>query len=189
MKYFLNAPYWVKFLAINIYGFFLYKKRFGAVYKSFKNKIDNNLQKTKSEILSEQFVLLKNNLIFCYEKIPYYKHLFDKVDFNPYTFSSVEEIKKIPYLTKDIIRDNYIDLINPSIPKSKYITHYTSGSTGERLEFLIPKKLKYSLNTAFLYRFYSFLGIREGDRRVTIGGEDLQIQSLFGYIIILKINY
>ena len=169
MKYFLNAPYWVKCLAINIYGFFLYKKRFGRVYKSFKNKIDNNLQKTKSEIIREQFVLLKNNLIYCHEKIPYYKHLFEKVDFNPYTFSSVEEIKKIPYLTKDIIRDNYIDLINPSIPKSKYTTHYTSGSTGEKLEFLIPKKLKYSLNTAFLYRFYSFLGIREATEELQLG--------------------
>ena len=26
MKYFLNAPYWVKFLAINIYGFFFIRK-------------------------------------------------------------------------------------------------------------------------------------------------------------------
>ena len=114
--------------------------------------------------------------------------MFDKVDFNPYTFSSVEEIKKIPYLTKDIIRDNYIDLINPSIPKSKYITHYTSGSTGERLEFLIPKKLKYSLNTAFTGFILSWEFVRATEG-LQLGGEDLQIQSLFGYIIILKINY
>lgn len=169
-KILINSPYWLKTILINVYGYLLSNKRFSGSFKTWFNIYKDNLKKTPEEIQLEQFELLKNNLIYCYEKIPYYKKIFVQTAFNPYEMKSIKDIKKIPFLTKEIIRKEFDNLCNKDIPPSKYKMHTTSGSTGEKLKFLLPNELLYKKNTAFLYRFYDMWGIKPKDKRVTIGG-------------------
>jgi len=165
-----NSPYVIRLLVVNLYGFLLSRRRFSKNFYRYLNLLNSNLNKTKEEVKKEQFKLVKENLVFCYEKIPYYKELFDKVLFQPKNMISLKEIELIPYLTKDKIRENFDQLSNPSISKFYYQTHSTSGSTGEKLKFKIPKSLLYEINSAFIYRFYGMYGIKPKDKRVTIGG-------------------
>src|SRR5690606_40108750 len=72
--------------------------------------------------------------------------------------------------TKEIIRQEFDNLYNKDIAKNKYIAHSTSGSTGEKLKFFLPKELYFKINTALLYRSYFMWGINPKDKRVTIGG-------------------
>lgn len=169
-KIFLQSPYFVRTILINIYGFVLYRRRFSGSFYKWLSIYKQNLKKTPQEIQEEQLKLLKEQLIYNFENIPYYKKVFDEVNFNPYEIKSIIEIKKIPFLTKEIIRKEFDNLYNKKIPSKKYILHTTSGSTGEKLKFLLPKELYYKKNTAFMYRFYDFYGIQPMDRRVTIGG-------------------
>lgn len=169
-KILINAPYLVKYILINTYGYFLSKKRFSGNFKRWFATYRENLKKAPDEVRLEQFELLKNNLVYCYERIPYYKRLFDEVGFSPYLIQSVKDIQRIPFLTKDIIRKEFDNLYNKNIPAKNYKLHSTSGSTGEKLKFLLPNELLYKKNTAFLYRFYWMWGIKPKDRRVTIGG-------------------
>ncbi len=165
-----NSPYWFRQIVINTYGFLLSKKRFSGRFKNYLKEYQGNLTKSKEVIEKQQFNLLKNNLIYCYENIDYYKRIFNENSFDPYKMESTVELKKIPYLTKDIIRKEFENLYNKNIPKSKYTVHYTSGSTGEKLRFLVPKELMYKHNTSLIYRFYSMVGVQPKDKRVTIGG-------------------
>lgn len=169
-SFIINSPYWIRQLAINTYGFILSRKRFSGNFKTYLSKYEENLSKSPNEIKEEQFNKLKDNLIYCFENIEYYKRIFKESNFDPYEMNSFEEIKKIPFLTKEIIRQEFDSLYNKKTPKSEYVEHYTSGSTGEKLRFLVPKELIYKLNTAFIYRFYAMAGINPKDRRVTIGG-------------------
>lgn len=166
----INSPYWIRQFGINLYGFFLAKRRFSKDFKLQYNKFNENLIKDSKEIEQDQFSLLKENLIYCYENIPYYKRIFDEVGFEVYKMNRIEEIKILPFLTKDIIRKEQNNLYNKSISKSKYKTHYTSGSTGEKLKFKVNKTLLYTINTSLMYRFYNILGIKPKDKRVTVGG-------------------
>lgn len=169
-QFLIKSPYWLKVLIINVYGFILATRRFSGSFHIWFAKYKDNLQKSPEEIESEQFELLKNNLIYCYEKIPYYKKTFDVAGFDPYGMKSSDEIKKLPFLTKDIIRKEFDNLYNKNTPANKYALHTTSGSTGEKLKFFLPKELSYKKNTALMYRFYGMWGVKPKDRRVTVGG-------------------
>lgn len=169
-KFLIKAPHFVKVILINIYGFILAKRRFSGSFKYWLKIYKKNLYKTPEAIKREQFELLKSNLIYAFEYIPYYKRVFNDVGFDPYTFKSEKEMEKIPYLTKEIIRKEFENLYIKKISSKYYHLHTTSGSTGEKLKFLLPKELSFKKNTAFLYRFYAMWGIQPKDKRVTIGG-------------------
>src|SRR5690606_18781981 len=124
-KILINSPYLVKSILINIYGFFLARKRFSGTFKRWFGIYIRNLEKKPARIRLEQFELLKKNVIYCYEQIPYYKRLFDDIKFDPYSIESVKDIQRIPFLTKDIIRKEFDNLYNKNIPSKNYSLHST----------------------------------------------------------------
>lgn len=166
----LNSPYFIRLIIINLYGLFLSINRFNKHFLIFSNKLQQNLLKSREDIQEEQFENLKSYLLFCYETVPYYKKLFDEIHFDPKSTKSFKDIEVIPYLTKEIIKKEGDNLLSSSSKSIKKIKHYTSGTTGEKLKFYLPKNLYYAKNTAFIYRFYSFYGVKPKDKRVTIGG-------------------
>jgi phenylacetate-CoA ligase len=92
---------------------------------------------THDEIKKYQFKKLKFLLIECYENVPYYTDLFKKINFNPqYDFNLIEDIKKIPILTKEIAKTNKLNLRNKNYNK-KCFPLRTSGSTGQPFEVYI----------------------------------------------------
>jgi phenylacetate-CoA ligase len=94
-------------------------------YEFLREKSHEN----QETILKEQWERLHKILSYAYKEIPYYHRVFDEnhVDLNNFT---IEEFRKIPFLTKDIIRKEFNNLykIRPGI---KWYYHSTSGSTGE----------------------------------------------------------
>lgn len=165
-----NSPYWIRQIAINTYGYVLSRKRFSGKFNDYLREFNENLSKSPKQIEKEQFDLLKKNLIYCFEHIAYYNRIFKENNFDPYKMESSNELKKLPFLTKDVIKKEFENLYNREIPTANYVEHYTSGSTGKKLRFLLPKELMDKKNTAFMYRFYSMAGIKPKDKRVTIGG-------------------
>jgi phenylacetate-CoA ligase len=153
-----------------MYGYYLSKKRFNREFYVYYRALLKNLEKTESEIREEQFEMLKLNLINAYENIPYYNKIFNETEFSPYKIGGFDDIKIIPFLDKDKVKNNYNILLNQNIKKSSYIQSCTSGTTGQKTKFLLPKKLAYAKNAAFIYRFYAMADISPMDKRVTIGG-------------------
>lgn len=166
----INSPFAIREFFINMYGFYLSRNRFNRLFYHAFDELMFNLTKTPDQIKREQFDKLKETLIYSYENVPYYKETFNKIEFNPYAFNHEVELRKIPLLDKATIRENYNKLQNANYPKKKIKPHTTSGSTGEKLKFLQSKELKYTLNAAFMYRFYALHGVKIKDKRITIGG-------------------
>ena len=125
-----KQPTIVKRLYYNIVPF---EKRYGQVYSdtlSFLNNVDSwGYHRTREY----QFNELKKILTYAGKNVPYYGKLFSEYGFDP-NIQSFDDIKILPYLTKDIIRENKEDLVSRSF-NGKKITFKTSGSTGKRLEF------------------------------------------------------
>ena len=66
-----------------------------------------------------------------YEKVPFYRKKFDEVGFKPDEIESLEDIQKIPFTTKDDLRDNYpYDLFAEPLADIVRI-HSSSGTTGK----------------------------------------------------------
>ena len=125
-----KQPKLIKNLYYNIVPFrYRYDKLFGETYDFLKNVDTWGFDRTKEY----QFIELKNLLIYCYNHVPFYKKLFSEYEFNP-KIQSFEDMNKLPYLTKDIIQNNFNELISTNY-FGKKILFKTSGSTGKRLEF------------------------------------------------------
>ncbi len=68
-----------------------------------------------------------------YEHMPYYRDLMDKKGVTPDDIHGSEDLYKLPFLTKDDLRDQYPDGLC-SVPKSECVRiQSTSGTTGRRV--------------------------------------------------------
>lgn len=123
-----------------------------------------------SERIKEyQLSQLKHILIHSYQNVPYYQELFNKISFDPFKFSSFEEMAKIPFLSKELIRENFDRLISTKEVEGGYYSSTTSGSTGEPLKLLLDYNSFFKEN-AFVYYFRKKLGYQFKDRLVTFRG-------------------
>ncbi|MDH7552777.1 MAG: phenylacetate--CoA ligase [Spirochaetota bacterium] len=77
-----------------------------------------------------QLERLKWSLKHAYNNVPYYRQSFDKAKFNPDKFSSLDDLKHVPFLMKQAMRDSYpFGLF--AVPMEKVVRiHSSSGTTG-----------------------------------------------------------
>ena len=83
------------------------------------------------KIREMQLERLKRIVRYAYENVPMYKERFDKIGLKPEHIKTLKDIEKIPYTTKDDLRDNYpFKLL--AVPMKKIIrVHASSGTTGK----------------------------------------------------------
>ena len=82
----------------------------------------------KREIQSER---LRNLVNYVYERIPFYKKKFDKAGLKPGDIKTIDDISKLPFTTKDDLRDNY-PFGMFAVPLSRVVEiHTSSGTTGK----------------------------------------------------------
>ena len=103
---------------------------------SFKKKLDEVLKRAEwsdEQIIAYRNKRLRNFIIEAYNGTAYYKKLFDELNIDPTQINNLEDLKKLPIITKRDVRENIESLTNKSL--SKVNTRYTSGTTGMGLSF------------------------------------------------------
>jgi phenylacetate-CoA ligase len=77
----------------------------------------------------------------CYENIPYYKKLFKRLNLAPEDIQTIEDLRKLPILTKEDIIKYHREFFADTTTKSALIKKSTSGTTGTPLEvYMTPKE-------------------------------------------------
>ncbi|MDA3780395.1 MAG: hypothetical protein PF487_09300 [Bacteroidales bacterium] len=143
--------------------------KYGKVYRDTISFLEHSSKWNKTQIERWQFNELKSLLVHCNETVPYYTNLFKKCGFDPEGFDSLEGLKKIPYLTKDIIRENLKELVSVKYKnKLKYVT--TGGSTGSPMGLYWHKGFTEAREQAFLWYLWGIKGINEYDKFVVLRG-------------------
>lgn len=129
-----------------------FKKRYGKLFAEtcdFLNEVDEWSYDRSKEY---QFNQLRQILKHCNNNVPYYGKLFADYNFNP-NIQSFDDIKKLPFLTKDIINNNLDDLVAKNF-NGKKIIFKTSGSTGNRLKFF-GEDLMYKKEAAYILHSFN----------------------------------
>lgn len=124
------------------------------------------------EITEIQNRKLRKLVHHCYESIPYYTKLFDRLGIKPEDIQTREDLGKLPILTKQIIRDNYDDLMPAGIQSSRLIKCSTGGSTGTPLQFCKDAK-EWSGQKAVTLRAWEWYGLHLGDKIFSLGGNSI----------------
>ena len=129
---------------------------YGEEYSIFLCDLIEKEKWSNTEKKKWQLKKLNEILEYSKENVPYYAHVFKE---NKITLplKNLEEISKIPVLTKEIIRDNYEALISQKKINS-YIVN-TGGSTGKPLK-LLKSKENYIKEQAFLDYYMKKIGLK-----------------------------
>ena len=86
---------------------------------------------SRAEIADLQLAKLKHIVNYAYENVKMYRDKFDAIGLKPEHIKTLKDIEKIPYTTKDDLRENYpFGLF--AVPMKKIVRlHASSGTTGK----------------------------------------------------------
>jgi phenylacetate-CoA ligase len=124
---------------------------------------------SRAEILEIQAEKMRALLRHAYDTVPFYNRRFKQVGLKPEAIRTVDQLVKLPRLTKQEIRNNLPGLISSAIPKRKLVPFATGGSTGEPLRFFKDKRT-ISWAEAATSRGYRWAGLDLGDKYIILWG-------------------
>ncbi|WP_129597791.1 phenylacetate--CoA ligase family protein [Methanohalophilus profundi] len=142
-------------------------------YPTYKRLLANQWQSYAQQKESQEMQLRKM-VDFVWENVPYYHRLFRELGIGPEDIRLVEDLEKLPILTKDIIKENWEDFKPKNLEKMKYYTNSTGGSTGEPFKYRLQKYDRF-LSGALLYRGWGYAGYELGDKMVFLAGSSLDV--------------
>jgi phenylacetate-CoA ligase len=76
----------------------------------------------------------------CYIHVPYYRNLFREKGLTPKDITRIEDLRKLPVLTKEEIIKRHSDFVADNVQKSELLRRFTSGSTGTPFYVYTTKK-------------------------------------------------
>lgn len=118
---------------------------------------------SSEKIRELQFIRLKELLQHAYENTIFYRKRFDEVGLAPHKLQDPEEIRKIPILTKEDIRENLDSMLAKCCKAGQLHSSETGGTTGVKMKFYRDNS-SLSLKEAALYRFENWAGWDFGER-------------------------
>jgi phenylacetate-CoA ligase len=115
---------------------------------------------------------------YAYRHVPYYKRVFDQAGFRPEELrADPGSFKKIPVLTKALLRENYNDLSTTEPRRRKELTiSTTGGSTGTPMRFMLDHGFR-DYATADLQRHLGWAGWKLGQRHAYIWGTNFEAKT------------
>jgi phenylacetate-CoA ligase len=150
-----------------------------AFYHDYKRLIKNQ-QKPFQVLKVEQEKELRSMILFCYENVPYYHKIFKKLHLFPSDICVIEDLEKLPILTKDIIKQQWNDFVPANLSTIKFYKRATGGSTGIPLPYRLSKTDRF-VGGALLYRGWGYGGYELGDKMAFLAGSSLSISSQFNF--------
>lgn len=159
------CPIWLQNVLISLYGYKLYRQRYGKVYYDYieelRNKDYSDLQSEK-EYQNAELIKLVN---YAVDNSSFYKEFYKGIDISE--IKTVDDLKLLPILKKETLRQNIEQVY--TIKPEDGIKSFTGGTTGKSLMVVYTRK-DFQKRMAYLDNFKERLGVRNGMRRAIFSG-------------------
>jgi phenylacetate-CoA ligase len=95
---------------------------------------------SRSALEELQLKRLKQTVGLAYKNIPFYKEQFSKLNLKPNDITSLKDVPKLPFTTREDLRENYpFGML--AVPKEQVVRlHTSSGTTGKPKAIFFSKK-------------------------------------------------
>lgn len=157
-KIYLSCPVFLQNVFCSLEGWRINRKRYDKVFYKHLQEYEEHrfwdyelLEKYRNQRLAE---FIK----YCENYIPYYKKRFNKLGISSANIHNYEDLKYIPVLNKNTVRENYNEFSSGMIPKKELSIAHTSGSTGSGLRFAVTSNAM-SEQWAVWWRYRRWHGI------------------------------
>jgi phenylacetate-CoA ligase len=157
--------------AINLYQFATRRRLLTRM-----DELNRNQWLDRGELLALQRDKLCQLLEYAYAYVPYYQRLFNETGFRPAdVLTDPVSFQKIPFLSKEIIRENFDDLITTEVERRERVSRRsTSGSTGQPLVFMVDTDFRDN-TTAALHHHLAWSSWQFGQPHAYIFGASFEV--------------
>jgi len=154
----------------NLYGFQHRRRSRGPHFRRWFQHLSQSQWRSAEQMRQMAFERLRLLLEFAYNYTAYYRELFEGLRARPADIRSLDDLKKLPVLTKECVRARYQDLIAAPYRSEKGTCEmHTSGTTGKALRILLTQEC-YQREYAYRALHYSWAGASLDDRCAMMAG-------------------
>jgi phenylacetate-CoA ligase len=139
------------------------------LYRETRELLKNSEYWNEDKIQAYQAAKLRKTLEYAYHHIPYYRKTFSEAGFHPESFRHVDDLRRLPFLTKRDIQNNTESMLSEAIPKASLEYYTTGGSTGIPMGLYGDKLISYREN-AYIDHMWARAGYTPGDRVAVLRG-------------------
>lgn len=167
--YFASSPT-LQNIVVSLYGYRLTRQRYGKKSKSFLEELVKNETSEFSDIQEMQNKLVCNLVKHAFEKVPFYQKYCQKTGLSVQDINKIDDIVKLPIITKDMIRENPLFFCAKNYVKKKGTFWLsTSGTSGKPLRIFCDMESR-QRHYAFWSRFRQWCGLANHHKRATFFG-------------------
>jgi phenylacetate-CoA ligase len=168
-KIYDNSPIFFQNIMASVSGYQRNSTRYGQVYYDhlkFLADFDTWPLEKKLEYQRQEFIKF---ISYAYENSKFYRRLYK--DINIASIKSVEDLKALPIVNKEMLRENIADVV--TIPRKGAVEGHTGGTTGKSLVVLNTREDSMK-RMAMLDHFKARVGfIHRKMRRATFNGKHI----------------
>ena len=165
-----SLPYPLQKSIKYIYGVVPPRFRYGKVFWDTYNFLQESQWWSKEKLEEYQMEQLTKLLNHAYKNVPYYTKVFNERGLKPKSIQCLEDLRKLPHLTKEIVRNNLDDLIAQNYSKLKLQYYTTGGSAGIPLRSYHEKGVSSAKELAFMLTQWNRVGFKFDSRCVVLRG-------------------
>lgn len=144
----------------------------GLYITKWLKKIEEMKKWSPEDVQKWQDANIKDFINHAYYHTSYYKRLFDENGLSPSDINSKEDLKKIPIITKDIIREHYDEIIPDDVGIFRHRFCVTGGTTGDPMHYICDENTWGYVTAAKIY-YWKHAGYHYGDKFVALGSASI----------------
>jgi phenylacetate-CoA ligase len=128
----------------------------------YSRVLDKTQWLSRAELEQLQCYNLRKLLAYAYNYVPYYHRVFKERNLFPSDIKAVEDLVKLPVLTKADIRMHKQDLVSTLYTDRDLVPFRSGGSSGDQVRFFVTND-QLSWEIAAEFRAYGWAGYSLGD--------------------------
>jgi len=161
-----KLPNSVKTFLGSLYGNIPLEIRFGNQNKIHKKILQKFSEADDRFKLDYQFNKTLETLQFASEHIPYYKKLFNDYGINVSDVKDFSDLKRLPFLTKEIIQKELNNLYTDVVDKP--VAYYTGGSSSVPMQMYAPLSVSRAKEKVYTNATFMKVGHKYRQRAVSL---------------------
>lgn len=143
--------------------------KFGRSYHDYVTALNNSQWYSAEELRNLQEARLRSLIEHVYQQVPYYRRVFDERGLQVKDIQTTEDLKKLPILTKDVLRSDPSAFIAKNFRRTLLPSGWTTGSTGTPINVLRTFDA-IAFESAMIWRQRGWANVHPTSRKVAIWG-------------------
>ena len=127
---YLKLPLTLQHVICNLEGWRIQHSRFGGAFPALLREAESRTFWSVEQVRAYRDQRLRAFIQHCARTVPFYRRRFQECGISPDDIQTLEDLQRLPILTKEKVQDHYPELVSEAVPKQQQIITHTSGTTG-----------------------------------------------------------